>query len=214
MLTPPNYLRRDPSNVTDDTEARHTAHTAAAIALGMIGSPSAVDRVDAAVRRPLLRRATQAKALLSLRRTLTLVGVFGGRIFSSPDRRSVGRFGRNLDREWRIERMATDGSVCHARSLARSLIAHFWRGQRRGERPPPAIKQPAAGRQQAGAGPPLPAAQGCCCCPRRRCTCGASACGGRRARLRSWSCRAAAAPRWQSSRSSRMRPAVSRPSAS
>ena len=29
MLTPPNYLRRDPSNVTDDTEARHTARTAA-----------------------------------------------------------------------------------------------------------------------------------------------------------------------------------------
>ena len=31
MLTPPNYLRRDPSNVTDDTEARHTAHTAAGL---------------------------------------------------------------------------------------------------------------------------------------------------------------------------------------
>ena len=29
LLTPPNYLRRDPSNVTDDTEARHTARTAA-----------------------------------------------------------------------------------------------------------------------------------------------------------------------------------------
>ena len=31
LLTPPNYLRRDPSNVTDDTEARHTAHTAAGL---------------------------------------------------------------------------------------------------------------------------------------------------------------------------------------
>ena len=32
MLTPPNYLRRDPSNVTDDTnKARHTAHTAAGL---------------------------------------------------------------------------------------------------------------------------------------------------------------------------------------
>ena len=31
LLTPPNYLRRDPSNVTDDTEARHTARTAAGL---------------------------------------------------------------------------------------------------------------------------------------------------------------------------------------
>jgi len=31
LLTPPNYLRRDPSNVTGDTEARHTAHTAAGL---------------------------------------------------------------------------------------------------------------------------------------------------------------------------------------
>ena len=31
LLTPPNYLRRDPSNVTDDTEAHHTAHTAAGL---------------------------------------------------------------------------------------------------------------------------------------------------------------------------------------
>ena len=31
LLTPPNYLRRDPSNVTDDTEAHHTAHTTAGL---------------------------------------------------------------------------------------------------------------------------------------------------------------------------------------
>ena len=31
LLTPPNYLRRDPSNVTGDTEARHTAQTAAGL---------------------------------------------------------------------------------------------------------------------------------------------------------------------------------------
>ena len=31
LLIPPNYLRCDPSNVTDGTEARHTAHAAAGL---------------------------------------------------------------------------------------------------------------------------------------------------------------------------------------